>query len=117
MQNTPIEATIFYRHRAGETDRLKQAIVPLGDQLRAVASSSERASMRTILAGEYFRVSESAQMCRALLRTSKQTRAHLDDYFPLMHDGLIAAAEELENAVCTYQRLFTELRSTTLPAE
>lgn len=117
MQNTPIEATIFYRHRAGEIDRLKQAIVPLGEQLRAVASSSERASMRGILAGDYFRINESAQMCRMLLRASKQTRAHLDDYFPLMRDGLIAAAEELENAVSSYQRLVSELRSTITPAE
>lgn len=117
MQSTPIEATIFYRHVAGETDRLKRAIVPLGDQLREVASSSERRSISKILLGEYFRVKESAQMCQLLLRASKQTRAHLDDYFPLMREGLIAAAEELEDAVSSYQDAFVELRSTIIPAE
>lgn len=117
MQNTPIEATIFYRHAAGETDRLKRAITPLGDELRAVASSSERRSISKILLGEYFRANESVQMCRTLLRASKQTRADLDTYFPLMRDSLIAAAEELENAVSSYQKAFVELRSTIVPAE
>lgn len=117
MQTQPIEATIFYRHISREAGPLRDAIIPLADQIKAVASGSERAAMKAILGGNYFRLSESVQMCRMLLRAAKQTRAHLDDYFPLMRDGLIAAAENLENAVTTYQTVFAELRSTILPTE
>jgi hypothetical protein len=116
VQDIPIEATIYYRHSPGEVARLKAAIIPIADQLRRCSPGAEAAVDR-VLDRRPFRVRDSEAMCAVLLKAAKQTRAHMDEYFPLMHDGLIAAAEELEDAVAEYQSRFVELRSTSLPIE
>jgi hypothetical protein len=116
VQDTYIEAFVFYRHSPGEVARLKAAIIPIADQLQRCSPGAE-AAMDRVLDRRPFRVRDSELMCAALIKAAKQTRAHMDEYFPLMHDGLIAAAEELEDAVAEYQRRFAELRSTSLPVE
>jgi hypothetical protein len=116
VQNTPIEATIYYRHSQGEIARLKAAIIPIADQLRRCSPNAESVVNR-ILDRRHFRARDADAMCAALLKAAKQVRTHMDEYFPLMHDGLIAAAEELEDAVAEYQLRFSELRSTSLPVE
>jgi hypothetical protein len=116
VQNTPIEATIYYRHSSGEVARLKAAIIPIADQLRRCSPGAE-AAVNKILDRRHFRVRDSQLMCALLLKAANQTRANLDEYFPLMRDGLIAAAEEMEDAVAEYQALFAELRSASVPAE
>jgi hypothetical protein len=116
VQNTLIEATIYYRHSLGEVARLKAAIIPIADQLRRCSPGAE-AVVNRVLERRHFRLRDSEAMCAVLLKAAKQTRAHMDEYFPLMHDGLIAAAEELEDAVAEYQNRFEVLRSTSLPIE
>ena len=116
MQNTPIEATIYYRHSVGEVARLNAAIMPIADQLQRASPGAEAAIAR-VLDRRPFRVRDSELMCAALLKAAKQTRAHMDEYFPLMHDGLIAAAEELEDAVAEYKQNFEVLRTRSLPLE
>jgi hypothetical protein len=116
VQNTPIEATIYYRHSPGEIARLKAAIIPIADQLRRCSPGAE-AVVNRVLDRRHFRVRDSEAMCAVLVKAAKQTRAHMDEYFPLMHAGLIAAAEELEDAVADYKRDFEAKRSTSLPIE
>lgn len=116
MQATPIEATIYYQHHWAEVARLKAAIIPLADQLRRCSPTAE-AQVNRVLERRHFRVRDSEWMCALLLNAAKQTRAHLDEYFPMMREGLIGAAEELEDAVADYQCRFAELRSTSLPTE
>jgi hypothetical protein len=116
VQTTPIEATIYYRHYLGEVARLKAAIIPLTDQL-ARCSPGAIAAVNRVLDRRHFRVRDSELMCTLLLKAANRTRANLDEYFPLMRDGLIAAAEELEDAVAEYQRHFAALRSASLPTE
>jgi len=56
-------------------------------------------------------------MCATLLKAAKATRANLSEYFELMHEGLLLAVEELENAVADYQKRFGVLRRESLPVE
>ena len=50
-----------------------------------------------------------------LLRAAKHARAHLDDYFPLMRDQIIADAEVLEQAVEEYWEQFQALQAQSTP--
>jgi hypothetical protein len=117
VQNTPIEATIYYRHRQSEVARLNTALIPIHDQLDRCSSPAASSAVAKVLACRHFRVRDSELMCSALLKAAKQTRANLPEYFPMMWDGLIAAVEELENAVADYQKRFEELRHESLPVE
>ena len=117
MQDIRIEATIYYRHLPGEVARLNKAIIPIHDQLDRCCSSAAQAAVWKILDRRHFRVRDSELMCATLLKAAKATRANLHEYFPLMHEGLLLAVEELENAVADYQRRFAELRHESLPVE
>lgn len=113
---TPIEATIYYRHKPGEVARLQAAIVPIHDQL-VRASPAAQTAVAKVLERRDFRVRDSELMCAALLKAANQTRANLHEYFELMHEGLLLAVEEVENAVAEYQLRFEALRHESLPIE
>jgi hypothetical protein len=117
MQTTRIEANIYYRHSPEEIARLSRATIPLGDHIRAVSSGWERGSLRAMLEGRDFRLFEATRTCNMLRRACRHARTNLDQYFELMRPGLIEAAEELEEAVEEYDRLFTELRLSSMPME
>ena len=117
MQTTPIEATIYYRHSQREVARLNAAIIPVHDQLERCSSPAAQAAVTKILACRHFRVRDSELMCATLLKAAKATRANLSEYFELMHEGLLLAVEELENAVADYQKRFGVLRRESLPVE
>jgi len=117
VQDTPIEATIYYRHRQSEVARLNLAIIPIHDQLERCCSPAALTAVEKVLERRHFRVRDSELMCATLLKAAKATRANLSEYFELMHEGLLLAVEELENAVADYQNRFEALRSTSLPLE
>jgi hypothetical protein len=117
VQTKSIEATIFFRHTPAEVYRLSQAIIPLGEQIRAVSNGFERGTLKLIISAQHFRSSEAERVCRMLRRAAKYARRTLDNYFPLMRQGIIAAAEELEEAVDEYEHIFTELRNSTVALE
>jgi len=115
--NSPIEATIFYRHLPGEVRQLSEATIPLAEQICAVASSAEYAKCKAILAGEYFRAKDAVALRIVCLRAARYARAHLEDYFPLMREEIIASAEKLEEATSAYWRAFTKLSSEVVPTK
>ena len=117
MQTRLVESTIYFRHEPAEIEGLSRAVIPLGDHIRAVSSGWERGSLRALLEGRDFRLFESTRTCAMLRRAAKHARTNLDQYFPLMRPGIIEAAEELEEAVQEYERLFTELRLSSMPME
>ena len=117
MQHTDIEATIYYRHRRSEIARLAAAIIPVRDQLERCASPAAQAAVAKVLDCRHFRLRDSELVCATLLKAAKATRANLNEYFPLMHEGLLQAVEEVENAVADYQRRFEVLRHESLPVE
>lgn len=112
-----IEATIFYRHQPQEVRALGAATIPLAEHVRAVADGFERHRIKAICGGQYFREKEALHMRNVLLRAAKHARAHLDDYFPMMRDEIIANAERLEEAVAHYWVNFKTLQSATIPAK
>lgn len=107
MLKTTVEAHVFYRHDPQEVAGLSAAMIPMADHITAVASPSDRAKMRQILAGEYFRLKEAERMLNLLRRATRHARAHLGDYFPIMREEIIDSAERLEVAVELY---WSELR-------
>lgn len=102
MIGSTIDATVFYKHALDEVEALQEAILPMADHIDAVALNWEKKKMGTILAGEYFRYREASAVRKMLLRACNHARYHLDEYFPLMREGIIADTERLEEAVLRY---------------
>ena len=117
MQTRNIEATIFYRHSLEEVRALNAAIIPMADHIGAVCRSNQVYRIRMILKGEYFRRHDAAMMRTMLLKAANHARAHLDDYFALMRDSIIADAEYLEEAVRAYWQSFEELHNEIVPTK
>jgi len=115
VQISSIEATIFYKHEPWEIQALSAATAPMAEHIRAVGLSFERNKTRAILNGEYFRAKDAALMRTMLLRAANHARYHLDDYFPLMRDGIIASTEQLEEAVREYWYEFQRLQNEAIP--
>lgn len=110
-----IEAKVFYRHSPEEVRALDAAIQPLADHLRAACYQGHRVKISRILGGNYFRASDAAMMHKELLRAAKHARAHLDDYFPMMRQGIIANAEALESATDSYWKSFRRHQTEIIP--
>jgi hypothetical protein len=115
MVISTIEAIIHFRHAPEEVAELNQAIIPMADHIRAVSSSEQRKTMKIILGGEYFRARQATRMVTMLLNAAKHAKAHLGDYFPLMHAGILDNVLALEEAALNYRADFTILKSETLP--
>jgi hypothetical protein len=116
MVKSVIQATIFYQHDPAEVAGLSAAIIPMADHIKAVANSGERAIMKRILLGGYFRFREAKKMQTLLMRASRHARANLSDYFPLMREGIMEAAERLEVAVEIYWSELTHMVDEVLPS-
>jgi hypothetical protein len=117
MFTSNIQATIFYRHEPEEVRALSEATIPLAEQIRAASTDFERHKMRTILKGDYFREADVQLMRRMLVRAARHARAHLDDYFPMMRESIIASAEHLEEAVEAYWNQFQYLQDEVVPTK
>jgi hypothetical protein len=115
MRDSDIYAHIHFQHTENEVVALNEAIAPMMDHIRAVSSRPQRARMRNILAGEYFRAMHARAMITMLLRAVKHARANLSDYFPTMRSFVLTDAQALEDAVTNYRATFEELKERTLP--
>ena len=102
MQAATINATIFFKHSAEEVADVSAAIIPLADHIKSVATPQARKSMRHILNCKYFRAREAKDMRDMLLRAAKHAKAHLGNYFPLMHADILLSAKLLEDATKRY---------------
>jgi hypothetical protein len=103
-----VDCHILYRHTPDETAQLAAAVEPLLDHIRAVGAASDLGWIKRILGGQYFRYGNALRMRKVLLAAANHARAHLDDYFPMMRQDVIAQAEHLENAVNSYWRFLEE---------
>jgi hypothetical protein len=56
-------------------------------------------------------------MRKALLRAAKHARAHLDDYFPMMRQDIIANAEALEEATKSHWQSFAKQQAEAVPTK
>jgi hypothetical protein len=108
-------AIVNYQHLPEEVAELATAIVPLRENIRAVATQSERDRMRAILGGEQFRYRDAKAMKKMLSRAANHARANLGNYFPLMHQEILAAAENLEEAVKHYWAEFETQEREIIP--
>jgi hypothetical protein len=115
MRESAIHAHILFQHAENEVAALNEAIAPMMDNIRAVSTQSQRARMRAILAGEYFRAMHARAMISMLLRAVKHARANLSDYFPILRAGVLEQAQALEDAVTNYRVTFEALKERTLP--
>jgi hypothetical protein len=115
MRESDIHAHILFQHSSNEVAGLNEAIAPMMDNVRAVSTQAQRAKMRAILAGEYFRAMHARAMISMLLRAVKHARAHLGEIFPTMRDFVLTDAQALEDAVTNYRVTFEALKERTLP--
>jgi hypothetical protein len=117
MITTGMDSHIHYRHERHEVARLAKAVEPMMDHIRAVATNGERASMHRILNGTYFRRWQALSVKRMLEKACKYARAHLEDYFPIVRESVMAQTEELENALVAYWANFEFAAAETLPTD
>jgi hypothetical protein len=115
VETANIQATIFYRHSPEEVRALEAATIPMVDHIRAVCGNL--VEMRQIFGGKYFRYGQARATCTILLRATRHARAHLDDYFPMMREQIIADTEKLEEAVKTYWHQFEKAHNQLAPAK
>ena len=116
MQTTSIKATVFYKHDPQEIAGLSAAMVPMADHLRAVYSGGDKAMVKRILGGEYFRFKEAKRMRTLLMRACNHARANLAEYFPLMRESVMEGAERLEVAIQIYWDELTHMVNEVLPS-
>ena len=114
VETSSIEATIFYRHNPEEVRALETATIPMAEHIQAVGANIYL--IKRILGGEYFRAGEAKSMRTMLLRAANHARMHLDDYFPMMREKIVAEAETLEEEVRLYWQLF-ERHNEVLPTK
>jgi hypothetical protein len=117
MMTATIKATIFYSHKPEEVQALADAIVPMRDHIRAVASGFERGNMNKILSCEYFRAGDAMRMRNMLSRAANYARAHLEEYFPAMRQDVMRSAEELEQATKEYWKDFLEAKEAAIATQ
>lgn len=115
MVQTTIQATIFYKHDPAEVAGLSAAMIPMADHLKAVYSGGDRAMVKRILEGQYFRFKEAKKMRTLLQRASRHARANLSDYFPLMRESIMEGAERLEVAIELYWDELSHMVEEVLP--
>jgi hypothetical protein len=115
MRDSAIHAHIHFQHSSNEVAALDLAIIPMADSIRAVSTQSQRARMRGIIAGEYFRAMHARAMISMLLRAVKHARANLGEVFPTMRAFVLSDAQALEDAVTNYRATFEALKERTLP--
>jgi hypothetical protein len=115
MISTSIDAHIHYRHSPEEVADLERAIIPMAENLKAVANPQLRSRIRAILRGEYFRTKEARAMYHSLLRASKHARANLAEYFPTMRSEILINAQLLEDAANAYWEAFRAAQAITTP--
>jgi len=116
MVQTKINAVIFYRHDPDEVAGLNAAMIPMAEHLRAVYTGGDKAMIKRILGGEYFRFKEAKRMRMLLMRASRHARANLSDYFPMMRESVIDGAERLEVAIDIYWYEFRHMVDQVLPS-
>lgn len=102
MMTNSVDAHVHFKHTESEVAALAKAIEPLHDSIVAVSTPSERGTMRKILNCNYFRQRDAARMHDTLIRAVKYSRAHLGDYFPMMHEGILQQCLDLETVVNQY---------------
>jgi hypothetical protein len=117
MRESDIHAHIHFQHAQNEVAGLNEAIIPMADSIRAVSTQGQRAKMRAILAGEYFRAMHARAMISMLLRAVKHARANLGEVFPTMRAFVLSDAQALEDAVTNYRATFEALKERTLPTQ
>jgi hypothetical protein len=110
-----MESVVHYRHSPEEVVDLEMATVPMADSIKRVSTWQCRMSMKRILGCEFFRAREASTVRNMLLRAVKFSRAHLDEYFPLMRQDTLMQAQDLEDATNRYWVNFQRLREETLP--
>lgn len=115
MLQTVIKATVFYKHDPAEIAGLSAAMIPMADHLCAVYSGGDKAMIKRILGGEYFRYKEAKRMRLLLQRASRHARANLGDYFPLMRESIMEGAERLEVATEIYWDELNHMVEEVLP--
>ena len=110
-----IEAHVHYMHSPQEVAELDAAIVPMVEYIARCSHPTARASMRSILKGDYFRRRDAINMRTTLLRAVKFARAHLDEYFETMRPEILTNAQVLENATNKYWGTFERLMDESIP--
>lgn len=115
VQTATIKATVFYKHDPNEVAGLSAAMIPLADHLRAVYSGGDKAMVKRILDGQYFRYREAKRMRMLLQRASRHARANLSDYFPMIRESIMDGAERLEVATEIYWSELTHMVDQVLP--
>jgi hypothetical protein len=112
-----IKATVFYQHDPNEVAGLSAAMIPLADHLKAVYTGGDKAMVKRILDGGYFRFREAKRMRMLLQRASRHARANLDSYFPMMREGIMDGAERLEVATEIYWSELCHMVQEVMPSQ
>lgn len=115
MLKTSVDAHIFYKHDPEEVSALSSAMIPMADHIKAVAVGPDRAKIKNILTGGYFRLKEAERMRLVLIRATRHARANLADYFPYMREEIMASAERLETAIDSYWDELKHMVNQVLP--
>jgi hypothetical protein len=115
MIQQTVDSHIHYKHSPLEVARLAKAVVPLRDSILAVSAPWERAKVRMILRGDYFRRSDALHMKNMLLRAVKHSRANLADYFVVMRQQILKDSQELEDSAKEYWREFSKESAQRIP--
>jgi hypothetical protein len=117
VQTTSIKAVVFYRHDPNEVAGLSAAMIPMADHLKAVYTGGDKAMIKRILEGQYFRFREAKKMRTLLQRASRHARANLAEYFPMLRESIMEGAERLEVATEIYWSELTHMVDQVLPTQ
>lgn len=110
-----MDAVIHYRHAPEEVIDLELATIPMADSIKRVSTWQARTSLKRILGCEFFRAREATTVRNMLIRATKQSRATLNEFFPMMQHDVLLQSQALEDATKRYWANFQRLREESLP--
>lgn len=115
MIQQTVDSHIHYKHSPDEVAQLAKAVVPMRDSILAVSAPWERAKMKMILRGDYFRRADALHMKNMLLRAVKHSRANLSDYFVILRQQILKDSQDLEDSAKEYWREFSKESAQKIP--
>jgi hypothetical protein len=115
MLFSTINAITKYQHDLREVEELARAVAPMRTHMKASIGWQRREVIDQILKGEEFRYRDAKMMRDSLLKACKHARATMDDYFPMMHQGIMENITTLEDAVKRYWDFFEQAQEEAIP--